>query len=123
MNIEDFRDFALSFPGTSEGFPFGETALVFKVMGKMFALAAMDSSPLRVNLKCDPEKALDLRERYDAVIPGYHMSKKHWNTVIFNGEVDDHQLRDWIKESYLLVVNTLPAKLRRALGDENGLID
>lgn len=105
----------MSFKATSEGFPFDETTLVFKVAGKMFLLTDIEESD-RVNVKCLPEHAEDLRERYpQSVFPGYHMSKKHWNTVIMNREVDDNLLKEWITESYWLVVATLPKKVRLEL--------
>ena len=115
MNIEEIRDLCISLPGTEEGFPFDQNTLVFKVMGKMFALCSLESKPLRINLKCLPEKALELREAYDAVIPGYHMSKVHWNTVIIDGEVSDQLLRDWILDSYKLIVKSLSKKLQNEL--------
>jgi predicted DNA-binding protein (MmcQ/YjbR family) len=115
MNIEELRDYCLSLPGTEEGFPFDEVTLVFKVMGKMFALASLEANPLRVNLKCDPDKALVLREHFASVLPGYHMSKKHWNTVIIDGEVNDSQLREWVEESYNLVAASLPKKIQQQL--------
>lgn len=102
MNIEELREFCLSFPGTSEAFPFDETTLVFKVKEKMFALTDLEG-PLSVNLKCDPELALELRERYTAVRSGYHMNKKHWNTVDVDGSVSDALLKEWIEMSYNLV--------------------
>jgi predicted DNA-binding protein (MmcQ/YjbR family) len=85
MNIEEVRNFCLKLNGTEEDYPFGENTLVFKVGGKIFALTSLDSIPLQINLKCDPEKAVELRETYDSVIPGYHMNKRHWNTVILDG--------------------------------------
>lgn len=114
MNIEEFRDFCLSLKGVTEDFPFDEEALVFKVMGKMFALTHVDTFE-SVNLKCDPEKALQLREHYPGVQPGYHMSKKHWNTVLTNGEIPDPLLKQWTRDSYDLVVAGLPKKLRNQL--------
>ncbi|QEH42346.1 MmcQ/YjbR family DNA-binding protein [Chitinophaga sp. XS-30] len=114
MNLEKYRDFCLSLPGTDEAFPFGETTLVFNVMGKMFALLDIDGFE-SVNLKCDPEEAIELRERYEGVIPGYHMNKKHWNTVSFDGSIPDKLLLEWTKNSYDLVVAGLPKKVREAL--------
>jgi len=102
MNIEELRDFCLSLPGVTEHFPFDETTLVFKVNGKMFALTDLEG-PLSVNLKCDPELALELREHYPAVRPGYHMNKQHWNTVDIDGSVSDSLLREWIMISYKLI--------------------
>lgn len=118
MNIEELREFALSFKSTSEGFPFDETTLVFKVAGKMYLLTDIEESD-RVNVKCLPEHAEDLRERYpQSVFPGYHMSKKHWNTVIMNREVDDNLLKEWITESYWLVVATLPKRVQKELKED-----
>ncbi|GAB1404019.1 putative protein YjbR [anaerobic digester metagenome] len=102
MNIEELRDFCLSLHGTSEDFPFDATTLVFKVGGKIFCLTDLEG-PLQVNLKCDPEKAIGLREHYPSVKPGYHMNKKHWNTVEIDGSVNDELLRSWIMDSYELV--------------------
>ena len=115
MHIEQFRDFCLSFPGTTEDFPFDENTLVFKVMGKMFALCDVDEFE-SINLKCDPVNAIELREMYpDIVIPGYHMSKKHWNTVSMQHNLPDDLIKEWITDSYNLVVTGLPKKERRKL--------
>jgi predicted DNA-binding protein (MmcQ/YjbR family) len=114
MNIEDFREYCLSKNGVSESFPFDETTLVFKVMDKMFALTDTEDD-FSINLKCEPEKAIELRERYPAVKPGYHMSKKHWNTVIIDGSVDDEILYKWIDDSYNLIVSKLTKALRESL--------
>lgn len=103
MNIEELREYCLSLPGVSEHFPFDETTLVFKVNGKMFALTDLEG-PLSVNLKCDPELAVELRERYPSVKPGYHMNKIHWNTVEIDGTVGDATLIEWIGMSYNLVL-------------------
>jgi predicted DNA-binding protein (MmcQ/YjbR family) len=102
MNIEDIRTYCLKKPGVTEGFPFGEDTLVFKVKGKIFVLANLDGD-LSLNLKCDPALALELRERYSSVIPGYHMNKKHWNTVYLNGTIPDKEVLSWIDHSYKLV--------------------
>lgn len=109
MNIEELREYCMSKKGVEECFPFDDVTLVFKVMGKMFALTNTDGD-FTINLKCDPEKAIDLREHYDSVIPGYHMDKKHWNTVIIDGMVADELLKEWIDDSYNLVVRKLPGK-------------
>ncbi len=114
MNIEEFRNFCLSMKGVTEDFPFDQQALVFKVMGKMFALTDVDSFE-SINLKCKPEKAIELREHYPAVLPGYHMNKKHWNTVLTNGEIPDLLLKQWTRDSYDLVVAGLTKKLRQDL--------
>ncbi len=103
MNIEDIREYCLAKPGTEESFPFGEETLVFKVGGKIYLLLSIDAKPARFNVKCDPEKAAALRETYDCVIPGYHMNKKHWNTVVVDGSVSGKLLQEWIDDSYLLV--------------------
>ncbi len=120
MDLETFRDYCISLPGVTEGFPFGETTLVFKVGGKIFALADAELFA-SVNLKCDPDFAVELRERYPAVIPGYHMNKKHWNTVQMDGSIPGKLLREWTQHSYDLVCSSLPAKIRQALasGREN----
>lgn len=115
MNIESLRTYCLSKTGATESFPFGEETLVFKVGGKIFALTSLDSSPLSVNLKCDPERAVELREQYDAVQPGYHMNKTHWNTVIINGSVRENDLKSWIDHSYDLIVKSLPKAVRLEL--------
>lgn len=111
MNIEEFRDFCLSMKGVTEGMPFGEGVLVFKVMDKMFALTDIDTFE-SINLKCDPQTAVELREKYNAVKPGYHMNKQHWNTIMINGELNDEQLKHWIKHSYDLIVEKLPKKIK-----------
>ena len=107
MNIEELRDYCLSKKGVEETLPFGPETLVFKVMGKVFLLTGLDSRPLEFNVKCDPEKAIELRENFDCVIPGYHMNKKHWNTIIVDGMASEKQLCEWITDSYNLVVSGL----------------
>ncbi|MEM8893495.1 MAG: MmcQ/YjbR family DNA-binding protein [Bacteroidota bacterium] len=116
MNIEEYREYCLSKPGTSEGFPFDEHVLVFKVMNKMFALTDVDAFE-SINLKCDPDLAIELREQYDAVIPGYHMNKKLWNTIAMDGSIGDRLIKEWIDLSYDLVVKGLPKKDQRALSE------
>ncbi|MGH7937046.1 MAG: MmcQ/YjbR family DNA-binding protein [Bryobacteraceae bacterium] len=113
MDLGDFREYCLTKAGASEDTPFGPDALVFKVGGKMFALASLDDVPPRVNLKCDPDRALDFRDRYEEVQPGYHMNKKHWNTIELGGSVPEAELRRWIDHSYDLVLASLP-KTRRS---------
>ncbi len=108
MYLAQFREYCLSKPRATEGTPFGPDVLVFKVGGKMFALAALDEVPTTVNLKCDPDLALDLRDRYEQVTPGYHMNKKHWNTVEIETGIPDGDLRKMIDHSYDLVANSLP---------------
>jgi len=102
MNIETVREYCISKKGVTEGFPFGEDTLVFKKNGKIFALANLDGD-LSINLKCDPGYALELREKYPAVTAGYHMNKKHWNTVIIDGSVADKDIFSWIDHSYNLI--------------------
>ena len=115
MNIENFRDYCLSKAHVTESFPFDESTLVFKVCNKMFALTGLNSEDFRVNLKCEPEEAIRLREIYDTVIPGYHMSKTHWNTIIIDGSVEDQKIVEWIDHSYNEVIKTLPKKIRENL--------
>lgn len=115
MNIEEFREYCLSKSGVSEGFPFDASTLVFKVGGKMFALTDLEED-FRLNLKCEPEKAINLREEFPAVIPGYHMSKKHWNTIVVDGSVSDSMLKEWIGHSYDIVFQSLPKKKQQEIG-------
>ena len=115
MNIETVREYCISKPGASESFPFGEETLVFKVGGKAFALLALERKPFSMNLKCDPEKAVQLREEYDAVQPGYHMNKIHWNTVIVDGSIRGNLIQEWIDHSYELVTQSLPKAVREQL--------
>lgn len=117
MNIETIRNYCLSKTAVTESFPFDETTLVFKVMDKMFALTDLQGD-LSVNLKCDPEKANELREHYPAIQPGYHMSKKHWNTVLIDGSLSDQFIYGMIDDSYNLVVDKLPKKTKALLGKE-----
>ena len=112
MNAENFRAHCLGKPAVTEGTPFGPEDIVFKVHGKMFALLALDEVPTRVNLKCDPDLALELRDRYEQIEPGYHMNKKHWNTVVLDGMIPDKEVREMIDHSYELVARSLPRKLR-----------
>ena len=114
MNVETFRSYCLSKKGVTEEFPFGEDTLVFKVMGKMFALTDLDNFE-SVNLKCDPEKAVQLREEFSSVMPGYHMNKKHWNTVLMDASISDRLVKEWIDDSYSLVVDSLPKRMRQEL--------
>ena len=112
----ELRDLCLTFPGAAETFPFGPETSVFKVGGKMFALSALARSPLSISLKCEPTLAEQLREMHSAVLPGYHLNKRHWNTVILDGSLTDPMIRDLLEDSYDLVVSALPASRRRALG-------
>ncbi|MEP1095204.1 MAG: MmcQ/YjbR family DNA-binding protein [Cyclobacteriaceae bacterium] len=113
MNIEEFRDYCLAKPGATEHFPFDDNTLVFKVV-KMFALADVKDFE-SINLKCDPEYAVELREKYPGVIPGYHMNKKHWNTISMDGGVSDKELYQWIDDSYNLIVASLSTKEKKLL--------
>lgn len=114
MNIEELREYCISKEWVTEDFPFDETTLVFKVAGKMFALTDLEGE-LSVNLKCDPTVAIDLRERYLCVRPGFHMNKKHWNTIDIDGSVSDDLIREWVDLSYNLVVSRLSKKARAEL--------
>ncbi len=115
MNIEDFREYCITKKGAAEDFPFDSGTLVFKVMGKMFALAPLERMPLKVNLKCNPERAIDLRETYDGdITPGYHMSKNHWNTLMLENLAPE-LVKELIDHSYDLVVSGLTKKLRAQL--------
>ena len=103
MNIEEIREYVLSLKNVSESFPFGNDTLVFKVNNKIFLLAPLSSEVLQFNVKCDPEYAVELREQYSCILPGYHMNKKHWNTIIVDGHLSAKQLKEFIKDSYNLV--------------------
>lgn len=103
MNIETLRAYCIAKDGVEESFPFDDTTLVFKVRGKMFCLAALEAIPLWINLKCDPERAIELREQYEAIQPGYHMNKAHWNSVALDGSISPHLLRELIDHSYDLI--------------------
>jgi predicted DNA-binding protein (MmcQ/YjbR family) len=116
MKPAELRDRCLLLPGAEETFPFGPENSVFKVAGKVFALSRLDSTPLRVSLKCEPALAEQLREAHAAVIPGYHLNKRHWNTVIVDGSLTREAIGDMIEDSYDLVVSKLPRARRRALG-------
>lgn len=119
MHLEAVRAHCLSFTGAEESVPFGPEVLVYKVAGKVFALLIPEDEPPRVNLKCDPERALDLRDRFEAVQPGYHMNKRHWNTVLLDGSLPAALVRELIDHSHALVVAGLPAKTRRQLIGED----
>jgi predicted DNA-binding protein (MmcQ/YjbR family) len=116
MSPGQLRDHCLSFPGAEETFPFGPETSVFKVAGKMFALSQLAAESLRVSVKCDPGLAEALRSSYAGVLPGYHLNKRHWNTVIVDGSMPDETVRDMVEDSYDLVVSKLPRARRRALG-------
>jgi predicted DNA-binding protein (MmcQ/YjbR family) len=104
MDIESLRDHCIAMKGVTESFPFGEDTLVFKAGGKIFALVNLDGE-LSINLKCDPALAIELRERHSSVTPGYHMNKKHWNTVLIDGTIPDKEIYTWIDHSYKLVTS------------------
>jgi len=116
MDIEQLREYCLSKKEVSEGFPFGDDTLVFKVKGKIFLIASLNRPQLQFNLKCDPEKAIELREQYDAIQPGYHMNKKLWNTIIGDGSVPWKLIKEMIDDSYFLIIKSLPKK------EQGGLI-
>jgi predicted DNA-binding protein (MmcQ/YjbR family) len=116
MSPAELRDHCLSFGGAEETFPFGPKTSVFKVAGKMFALSQLGAKSLRVSLKCEPQLAEALRKAHAAVLPGYHLNKRHWNTVIIDGSLPEQMIRDLIEDSYDLVVSQLPASRRRELG-------
>jgi predicted DNA-binding protein (MmcQ/YjbR family) len=118
MEPKDLRHHCLSFAGAEETFPFGTRTSVFKVEGKMFALSALDGDPLSVSLKCEPGLAEALRATHPAVTPGYHLNKRHWNTVALDGSLSDETVCDMIEDSYDLIVNKLPRARRLALGWE-----
>ncbi len=115
MNIEAFQEYCLSKKGVEADFPFDEETLTFKVLGKIFAITGLENEEFRVNLKCDPEWAVELRESYEDIIPGWHMNKKHWNTVYFERGLEDGILQQLIDHSYDLVVNKLPKKQQALL--------
>jgi predicted DNA-binding protein (MmcQ/YjbR family) len=118
IGATELRDLCLGFPGSTETFPFGPETSVFKVAGKMFALSQLAGSPLRVSLKCEPPLAAQLRAAHPAVLPGYHLNKRHWNTVIIDGSIPEQTITDMMEDSYDLVVSGLPSSRRRALGWE-----
>lgn len=117
MNIEELREYCISKKGVTETLPFGPETLVFKVLDKMFLLTGLDENPLAFNVKCDPEKAIEQREQHPCVKPGYHMNKKHWNTVVVDGSVSNRLLQQWITDSYNLVVNGLTKKEKQELAE------
>ncbi len=116
VNAIDLRAWCLAQAGAVEDFPFGPEHSVFKVAGKMFALSALDRSPLEVSVKCEPELAVELRGSHSAIRPGYHLNKRHWNTITLDGSLPDELARDLIEDSYDLVVSALPKRTRETLG-------
>ncbi len=112
MNVEDIREYALLLPDVEEGFPFGENTLVFKTNDKLFLLLSLTSNPLSFNVKCNPEEAVELRSQYDCILPGYHMNKKHWNTIIVDGSLSSQLLKQFINSSYKLVKPNPKARKR-----------
>jgi predicted DNA-binding protein (MmcQ/YjbR family) len=116
MDARDLRRCCLSFPGAVETFPFGPETSVFKVAGKMFALSGLGREPLSVSLKCEPQLAEQLRDAHAAVLPGYHLNKRDWNSVIIDGSLAEQMVRDMIEDSYDLVVSGLPRARRNELG-------
>jgi predicted DNA-binding protein (MmcQ/YjbR family) len=115
MNIEELREYCLSLKGTAESLPFGDFALVLKVQEKMFALIPLDNAETQITLKCDPERAIELREEYSAIVPAWHFNKKHWNTVIIDSSISHDFLCELIRHSYDLVVAKLPKNLKEEL--------
>ena len=113
MNIEDLREYCISKKGVEESMPFGPDTVVFKVFGKVFLITDLASRPLQFNVKCDPEKAIELREHYSRVIPGFHMNKKHWNTIIIDDSLNINLLYEWISDSYSLVISRLTKKQQK----------
>lgn len=116
MDIETLREYCIHKEKVEECFPFDETTLVFKVAGKMFLLADIDSRPISFNVKCDPGKAIELREKYSFVQPGFHMNKTHWNTVEWDSRANSKLIFSWIDHSYDLVVSSLPKKVQETFG-------
>ena len=116
VTARGLKKLCLGFPGASETFPFGEVSSVFKVEGKLFAISALRSSPLRVTLKCEPELAEQLRAAHSAIVPGYHLNKRHWNTVTLDRSVSDEMVRDMVEDSYDLIVAAMSRAVRERLG-------
>ncbi len=116
MTARALQQLCLGFPGASETFPFGPEHSVFKVEGKLFAISALGMSPLKVSLKCEPDLADQLRAAHPAIAPGYHLNKRHWNTVTLDGSVPDEMVRDMVEDSYDLIVAAMPRAVRERLG-------
>jgi predicted DNA-binding protein (MmcQ/YjbR family) len=119
MNARELQNTCLELLGSREDFPFDATTSVFKVAGKMFALSDLHATPLQVSLKCDPDFAEHLRQTYAAVKPGYHLAKRHWNTITIDGTISDEMLKEFIRDSYDLVVARLPKRQRADLGNDS----
>jgi predicted DNA-binding protein (MmcQ/YjbR family) len=117
MHIEELRNYCLDRKGVTEEMPFGDGTLVFKVMGKMFAAISLDEIDLRINLKCDPERAVELRASFPAITPGYHMNKQHWNTLLIEMGLPSQLVKELVNHSYDLVVNGLTLKQKKGLED------
>lgn len=115
MTVDELRRYCLGLKGVSEDTPFDEFTLCFRIGGKIFAITSLDSLPPTVNLKCDPEKAIELREKYEEIQPGYHMNKKHWNTVNLTGELSDKMIYEMIDHSYLLVFSSLKSEIKKEI--------
>jgi predicted DNA-binding protein (MmcQ/YjbR family) len=115
LTLEVIKAYCLAKPGSSAGYPFGEGTLVFKVLDRMYALCSEDERPLRINLKCNPDDALALRAQYSAIIPGYHMNKKHWNSLIMDGSLQDSLVFELIDHSYQLVISKMSQAKQRKL--------
>ena len=120
MTAAELRKLCLGFPGAVEEYPFGTVTAVYKVEGKIFALSALRTRPLAVSLKCEPELAEQLRAAHEQIVPGYHLNKRHWNTVTIDGSLSDRMIRDMIEDSYDLIVAALPRAKREALGWQPG---
>ena len=115
MNIEEIRNYCIAKPAVTEGFPFNDTALIFKVIGKMFALLDLSEDSRGITLKCDPELAIELREQHPEVTPAWHFNKQHWNGVNLKGSISNSQLKEWIDHSYAIVAKSLPKSKRETL--------
>ena len=115
MNIEELRNYCLQLKGATESFPFDEYTLVLKVQGKMFALIPLESTELSISMKCNPERAIELREEYSAIVPAWHFNKKHWNTLLLHQQLSESLVLELINHSYSLVVSALPKKLREEI--------
>jgi len=114
MNNDELRERCLALPGSTEEFPFGDEVSVFKVGGKMFAVSHLDAEPLQLSVKCEPELGERLRADYEAIAPGYHLNKRHWNTITIDGSLPDQMVADMLADSYYLVVASLPKSRRPA---------